>query len=93
MIPAAVTTLESSAFEGCINLKYVEFEGPSNISQIKGSKCRHGSGYGCPTYSGAFMGCTSLKEIKIARSTPPSVSEYAFKNLTIYGLIVFIAWK
>ena len=92
VIPAAVTTLESGAFEGCINLKYVEFEGPSNISQIKGSKCRHGSGYGCPTYSGAFMGCTSLKEIKIARSTPPSVSEYAFKNLTMASIVLKVPY-
>lgn len=92
VIPAAVTTLGSGAFEGCINLKYVEFEGPSNISQIKGSKCRHGSGYGCPTYSGAFMGCTSLKEIKIAKSTPPSVSEYAFKNLTMASIVLKVPY-
>ena len=92
VMPPSVTTLGSGAFEGCTKLKYVEFEGPSEISYIKGSKCRHSAGYGCPTYSGAFMGCTALEEIKIAKSTPPSLSEYAFRNLTMENITVKVPY-
>ena len=38
------------------------------------------------------MGCTSLKEIKIAKSTPPSVSEYAFKNLTMASIVLKVPY-
>lgn len=87
IIPSTVTTLGVGAFENCINLKIIEFEGTSAIKYIKGDKCSH-SGYGCPTYGGAFMNCTSLQEIKITTPTPPSLSEYAFigvttKNITL----------
>lgn len=87
IIPSTVTTLGVGAFENCINLKIIEFEGTSAIKYIKGDKCSH-SGYGCPTYGGAFMNCKSLQEIKITTPTPPSLSEYAFigvttKNITL----------
>lgn len=92
IIPSSVTTLGVGAFEGCTSLKSVEFEGPSEISSIKGSKCRHSAGYGCPSYGGAFMDCTALEEIKIAKSTPPYLSEYAFRHLTMKDITLKVPY-
>lgn len=87
-IPNSVTTLEVGVFEGCSNLQSVEFIGPSSINSIKGERCRHsGSGYG-----GAFKDCIALEEIKITNSTPPSVSEYAFRNVTLANITLKVPY-
>ena len=87
--PASVETIEAGAFQGCTSLKSIIFESNSSISYIRGTRCTH-SGYGCKV--GAFKDCKSIEEIKIGRSTPPSLNEFAFNNVTTANITLKVPY-
>ena len=79
ILPKNLTTIGTGTFSGCKNLKNIEFEYGSNLTSIKGDKCRHvGSGTTC----GVFEGCSALSVIKLGGITPPSCLSYSFYGLT-----------
>jgi len=88
-LPASLTTIEVGAFQGCTSLKSIVFETNSSISYIRGERCTH-SGYGCKV--GAFKDCKAIEEIKISRSTPPSLNEFAFNNVTTANITLKVPY-
>ena len=63
-VPETVTEIDDSAFEGCISLKYIEFD--QNIKSLKIGK-------------NAFKGCSSLTEVVLPKNTT-IIGEGAFRN-------------
>lgn len=95
-IPGSISFIESSAFEGCVNLKNVTIAKNSNLKTIYGTSFTGALGAfaNCTSLEninlpegltdikkGAFSGCTSLKNIVIPESVT-SIGDVAFSGCT-----------
>lgn len=95
-IPGSISFIESSAFEGCVNLKNVTIAKNSNLKTIYGYSFTGANGAfaNCTSLeninlpegltdikNGAFSGCTSLKNIVIPESVT-SIGDGAFIGCT-----------
>ena len=71
-MPESLEIIEDSAFAFCSSLERVDFEGNSRLKIIDGELVTgYDKSFSAAGVSGAFMNCSSLKEIRI----PASVSE------------------
>ena len=96
VIPSSVTTIESSAFLECTNLKTVTFTGESTLESIRNSafeNCTSLTDFVIPSsvteiaYS-AFKSCTSLKSITIPAKVTV-IDEEAFMVCTSLASVTF----
>ncbi len=88
-IPSSVTTIGSGAFSYCTSLATVTFEAGSQLATIGNSAFNY-----CPALeaitipasvttigSGAFLDCAKLATATLLPATPPSMGQFAFKNI------------
>lgn len=87
-IPASVEIIECSAFANCSALETVNFESGSKLQIIDGEYYEEPGGYGRLHLCGAFMYCSSLKEITIPK-TVVEIGMVAFYNCTALESVEF----
>lgn len=74
-VPSIISSIGNSAFQD--NTRITRISLPEGVSSIASGSASYNSSISAMEYTGAFAGCTSLKEISLP-STLTSVGSYAF---------------